>query len=81
MTELPLYSGFRSNSRNNQDVAINKMAEGGGVPQLGGYHYEFVDEVPDKLKCPVCLLTLKDPMQIAKCGHRFCQLCIDRILR
>ena len=57
------------------------MAEGGGVPQFGGYHYEFVDEVPDKLRCSICLLPLKDPVQVTKCGHRFCKGCIDPILR
>ena len=57
------------------------MAEGGGVPQLGGYDYELVNEVPDKLKCSICLLPLKDPMQVTKCGHRICKVCIDPILR
>ena len=57
------------------------MAEGDGVPQLGGYHYEFVNEVPDRLKCSICLFPLKDPIQVTKCGHRFCRKCIDPILR
>ena len=69
-----------SNSQN-RDCGISKMAAGGGVPQLGGYSYEFLSEVPDTLKCSICLSTLKDPMQVKKCGHRFCKLCIDPILK
>jgi len=53
----------------------------GGVPDLGGYEYEFVDEVPDDWECLVCQLPLKDPVQIEKCGHRLCEICVATILR
>jgi len=56
------------------------MAEG-GVPQLGGYEYEFVGEIPDDWECLVCQLPLKDPVQIEKCGHRLCEICVGTILR
>ena len=56
------------------------MAEG-GVPQLGGYEYEFVSEIPDDWECLVCQLPLKDPVQIEKCGHRLCEICVGTILR
>lgn len=58
----------------------SKMAAG-GVPQLGGYEYEFVGEIPDDWECLVCQLPLKDPVQIEKCGHRLCEICVGTILR
>ena len=53
----------------------------GGVPQLGGYEYESVGEIPDDWECLVCQLPLKDPVQIEKCGHRLCEICVGTILR
>ena len=53
----------------------------GGVPDLGGYEFEFVDEIPDDWECLVCQLPLKDPVQIEKCGHRLCEICVGSILR
>lgn len=53
----------------------------GGVPDLGGYEYEFVGEIPDDWECLVCQLPLKDPVQIEKCGHRLCEICVGTILR
>ena len=37
----------------------------------GGYEVEFVREEYDNLKCSICLLVLREPMQAEKCGHRF----------
>lgn len=50
-------------------------------PRFGGYEYEFVDEVLDNQKCPVCLLPMRDAVQTSECGHRFCRDCLHRILR
>ena len=50
-------------------------------PRFGGYEYEFVDEVSDSQKCPVCLLPMRDAVQTSECGHRFCKDCLHRILR
>ena len=36
---------------------------------------EFVDVLPDELKCSICLLVFKDPI-LTDCGHHFCQACI-----
>jgi hypothetical protein len=30
-----------------------------------------------KFICPVCSLTLRDPVQLTICGHRQCQSCFD----
>lgn len=57
------------------------MMAAGGVPDLGGYEYEFVGEIPDDWECLVCQLPLKDPVQIEKCGHRLCEICVGTILR
>ncbi|CAB4028049.1 TNF receptor-associated factor 2 isoform X2 [Paramuricea clavata] len=32
-------------------------------------------------ECAICLEVLKDPVQIRDCGHQFCALCIDDILK
>ena len=50
-------------------------------PHFGGYDYEFVDEVSDSQKCPVCLWPMRDAVQTLECGHRFCKDCLQRILR
>ena len=50
-------------------------------PRFGGYEYQFVDEVSDSQKCPVCLLPMRDAVQTLECGHRFCKDCLQRILR
>ncbi|XP_078342900.1 TNF receptor-associated factor 5-like isoform X1 [Oculina patagonica] len=57
------------------------MAEGGNVPELGGYDYEFTSRVPEDRKCPVCRSTMKDPVQIVGCGHRLCKICMESWLR
>ena len=35
-------------------------------------------ESPD-LRCPICLLVLRDPVQVNCCGKRFCRACIKVI--
>ena len=44
-----------------------------------GFDADFTSEVPDYLKCSVCHLVLRDPIQILKCGHRFCKPCFERM--
>lgn len=39
----------------------------------------FTDDLPDYLKCPICLCCLKAPYQ-TPCGHRFCKECITPVL-
>ena len=57
------------------------MAAGQNIPEHGGYDFEFTSVVPEDFECPVCQLTMKDPRQIGGCGHRFCNICIESLLR
>ena len=57
------------------------MAAGQNIPELGGYDFEFTSVGPDDFECPVCQLTMKDPIQIGGCGHRFCNICMESLLR
>ena len=57
------------------------MAEGRNEPELGEYDYEFTCNVPDYWECLVCHLALKDPVQIEKCGHRLCSICMESLFR
>ena len=41
---------------------------------------DFVSEVWDDYKCPICLDVLEYPQMLEKCRHIFCKLCIDQIL-
>ena len=45
----------------------------------GGYECDFVSEVPEDYTCIVCLHALKDPEQIADCGHRLCKPCYNQL--
>ena len=44
-----------------------------------GYDAPFVSDVFDFLKCVVCHMVLRNPIQIMNCGHRFCHPCFERI--
>ena len=43
----------------------------------GGYDYEFVVTIPDRLICKVCRLPSRDPCLSVCCGHTFCKSCSD----
>jgi len=45
----------------------------------GGYDVEFLHEQFDDMKCSICLLVLREPMQADECGHRFCKSCVVNI--
>lgn len=45
----------------------------------GGYDLHFVDDLQESFKCIVCHLTLRKPVQIIECGHRFCHNCFKKI--
>lgn len=57
------------------------MALSKPIKHNGGFVCEFVNQ-PQKafqIKCPVCLLILREPYQATCCGYSFCKSCIDQI--
>ena len=36
-----------------------------------------MDELPTESVCGICQFALKDPLQNADCGHRFCTVCFE----
>lgn len=62
------------------------LASGGNFcstarPFIGGYDVEFVSALPQDYVCPICQLACRDPVQTTECGHRFCESCLEPILR
>jgi len=45
---------------------------------IGGYDFEFIEDIPDDLTCTLCHYALKNPVQIEDCGHTFCEDCFNR---
>ena len=54
------------------------MAEG---QKIGGYQCEFVGPVPEELLCKSCKLVPKKLNRTDCCEERFCQVCIDPVLK
>ena len=42
-----------------------------------GYDVEPVNAVDGKYECQICMLILRDPVQLSECGHRFCKSCMN----
>ena len=55
-----------ASSMNNSDINIPK-------------DYQFVEEPPDELTCPICFDILLNPFEIENCGHVVCKKCLDEI--
>ena len=47
--------------------------------QDGGFNCDFIEEPPDDLTCPICLLPPRKPHLISCCGHKLCHSCISRV--
>ena len=47
----------------------------------GGYDVEFVEPLKDDYVCVICLLVLREPIQIESCGHRLCKICYTKICK
>jgi len=45
---------------------------------IGGYDFEFIEDVPEDLICTLCHFALKNPVQIESCGHTFCEDCFNQ---
>lgn len=45
-----------------------------------GYNCQFVEKPREvQRECPVCLLVLREPYQVACCGYSFCFVCIEKV--
>ena len=44
---------------------------------IGGYEYDFVDALPDRLICKICDYPNRVPHMSVCCGHNFCKSCLD----
>lgn len=42
---------------------------------------DFVNDVDDELKCPICCYVLEDALQAPSCEHSFCKNCITEWLK
>ena len=51
------------------------------MAEKGGYEVETFEAVGRKYKCHICMLIIRDPVQLAECGHRFCKLCIYSLVK
>ena len=62
----------RSEPRRSTNTSMTKaMVE-------GGYDYNFVKPIPDRLLCNVCQLPCREPQQTRECGHLFYKSCIKK---
>jgi len=46
---------------------------------IGGYDYEFLEDLLDDLTCTLCHFAYKQPVQIEDCGHTFCKECFNQM--
>ncbi|KAJ8289421.1 hypothetical protein GJAV_G00001110 [Gymnothorax javanicus] len=61
-------------------LAQRSWAEPGFLPPHGGFRDRFVLQPEPKYCCQACRLVLCNPRQ-TECGHRFCETCINELLR
>lgn len=41
-----------------------------------GHDFEFLEDLNEDYKCPVCLMAMNNPVQTKGCGHRCCRKCL-----
>jgi len=46
---------------------------------IGGYDYDFINDVPEDLVCALCHFAFKNPVQIEECGHIYCKDCYQQM--
>ena len=46
----------------------------------GGYDYDFIDLVPDRLICSICTKVMRDPQLMVCCGQKYCASCLQNFL-
>lgn len=47
------------------------------MAKKGGYDVFPIETLGRRYECQICLLILRDPVQLSECGHRFCKQCLD----
>ena len=58
------------------------MATDQGCLAATGNDCEFVKKPPNEIQadCPICLLVLREPLQLECCGSACCEACINKVL-
>ena len=74
MADGLLVSSVNYSSSQTSAAPINRL-------QMGGYDADFVSPISPDYLCPICQLAFRDPVQTRDCGHRFCESCLEPILR
>uniref|UniRef100_A0A7M5V8Y6 Uncharacterized protein n=1 Tax=Clytia hemisphaerica TaxID=252671 RepID=A0A7M5V8Y6_9CNID len=47
-------------------------------PKEYGFDVKFVEKLDrDNIKCAICFMVLREPLQGSTCGHRYCKKCIE----
>ena len=57
-----------------QEIRWNMVSK---LEPINIHDFDFVDELPTESICVICHFALKDPLQNADCGHRFCAVCFE----
>jgi len=63
-------------------IKVKKIMAASSSQDTGGYDVDFVENIctnAEDIKCAICLLILREPLQANPCGHRFCKSCIERV--
>lgn len=69
------YSEFEASDSEGEGADASET----GACEHGGFEYDFVEDPPEEMHCPICLLVLRDPILTGCCGNHFCQSCIQQV--
>ncbi|KAL4608425.1 TNF receptor-associated factor 4-like [Arapaima gigas] len=47
---------------------------------MPGFDYKFLEKPKRRFQCPLCSKTMREPVQVSTCGHRFCDTCLQEFL-
>ncbi|XP_023646739.1 TNF receptor-associated factor 4-like isoform X2 [Paramormyrops kingsleyae] len=47
---------------------------------MPGFDYKFLEKPKRRFQCPLCIKTMREPVQVSTCGHRFCDTCLQEFL-
>ena len=62
------------------DIQRNLYMERHRDHSARGYDVELVEEIPERLKCPLCETLMRDPIQTIR-GELACEICYESNLR